>query len=69
VTVELVLKKPMSIFPMFVVARISGLREACWLVSDSLQVRECAEEGESSWKEPYSYHRTWRLLVQSVPVT
>jgi hypothetical protein len=22
------------------------------LVSDSLQVRECAEEGEGSWKEP-----------------
>jgi hypothetical protein len=69
VTAELVLGKPVSIFPVFVVARSSGLREACWPVSDSLQVRECAEEGESSWKEPCSCHRTRRLPVWSVPVT
>ena len=31
-TVELVLEKPVSIFPMFVVARSTGLREAFWLV-------------------------------------
>jgi hypothetical protein len=35
-------------------------------VSDSLQVRECAEEGESSWKEPCSCHRARRFLVRSV---
>jgi hypothetical protein len=69
VTAEPVLGKPVSIFPVFVVARSSGLREACWPVSDSLQVRECAEEGESSWKEPCSCHRTQRLPVRSVPVT
>jgi hypothetical protein len=32
-------------------------------VSDSLQVRECAEEGENSWKEPCSCHRARRLPV------
>jgi hypothetical protein len=69
VTAELVLGKPVSIFPVFVVARSSGLCEACWPVSESLQVRECAEEGESSWKEPCSCHRTRRLPVWSVPVT
>jgi hypothetical protein len=62
-------RKPVSFFPVFVVAHSSGLREACWPVSDSLQVRECAEEGESSWKEPCSCHRTRRLPVRSVPVT
>jgi hypothetical protein len=35
-------------------------------VSDSLQVRECAEEGESSWKEPCSCHRAQRFLVRPV---
>jgi hypothetical protein len=35
-------------------------------VSDSLQVRECTQEGERSWKEPYSYHRAQRFLVRSV---
>jgi hypothetical protein len=35
-------------------------------VSDSLQVRECAEEGESSWKEPCSCHRAQRFPVRSV---
>jgi hypothetical protein len=69
VTTELVLEKPVFIFPVFFVAHSSGLREACWPVSDSLQVRECTEEGESSWKEPCSYHRTWRLSVWSIPVT
>jgi hypothetical protein len=38
-------------------------------VSDSLHVRECAEEGENFWKEPYSYHRARRLPVQSVVET
>jgi hypothetical protein len=33
---------------------------------DSLQVRECTEEGESSWKEPCSCHRAQRFLVRSV---
>jgi hypothetical protein len=69
VTAKLVLGKSVSIFPVFVVTRSSELREACWHVSDSLQVRECAEEGESSWKEPCSCNRTRRLSVQSVPVT
>jgi hypothetical protein len=69
VTVEPILGKPVSIFPVFVVARSFGLCEACWPVSDSLQVRECAEEGESSWKEPCSCQRTRRLSVQSVPIT
>ena len=68
-TIEPVLGKPVSIFPVFVVARSSRLREACWPVSDSLQVRECVEEGEDPWKEPYSCHRARRLLVQSVAVT
>jgi hypothetical protein len=27
-------------------------RIGCCPVSDSLQVRECAKEGENSWKEP-----------------
>jgi hypothetical protein len=49
--------------------RSTGLREACWLVSDSLQVRECAGEGENSWKEPCRCHRARRLSVRSVPVT
>jgi hypothetical protein len=35
-------------------------------VRNSLQVRECAEEGESSWKEPCSYHRAQRFPVQSI---
>jgi hypothetical protein len=35
-------------------------------VSDSLQVRECTEEGESSWKEPCSCHRARRFSVRSV---
>jgi hypothetical protein len=35
-------------------------------VSDSLQVRECTEEGESSWKEPCSCHRAQRFPVQPV---
>ena len=38
-------------------------------VSDSLQVRECTEEGENSWKEPNSFHRARRLPVRSVAVT
>jgi hypothetical protein len=38
-------------------------------VSDSLQVRECTEEGENSWKEPGSCHRAQRLLVWSVAET
>jgi hypothetical protein len=63
VTAKLVLGKSVSIFPVFFVVCSSGLREACWPVSDSLQVRECAEEGESSWKEPCSYHRTRGLPV------
>jgi hypothetical protein len=29
--------------------RSTGLREACWPMSDSLQVRECAGEEENSW--------------------
>jgi hypothetical protein len=69
VTAEPVLGKPVSNFPVFDVLHSSGLREACWHVSDSLQVRECAEGGESSWKEPCSCHRTRRLSVQSVSVT
>ena len=36
------------------------------LVSNSLQVRECAEEGESSWKEPCSCHRAQIFPIQSV---
>jgi hypothetical protein len=44
-------------------------RIGCWPVSDSLQVRECAEEGENSWKEPCSCHRAQRLLVRSVAET
>jgi hypothetical protein len=44
-------------------------RTGCWPVSDSLQVRECAEEGEDSWKEPCSFHRAQRLLVRPIPVT
>jgi hypothetical protein len=67
--VELILGKPVSIFPVFVVACSSGLCEACWPMSDSLKVRECTEEGERSWKEPCSFHRTRRLPVRSVPVT
>jgi hypothetical protein len=38
-------------------------------MSDSLHVRECAEEGENSWKEPGSCHRAQRLLVQSISKT
>jgi hypothetical protein len=40
VAVEPVLGKPVSVFPMFVVAHSSGLREACWTVSNSFQVKE-----------------------------
>jgi len=32
-------------------------------------VRECAEGGENSWKEPCSCHRAQRLPVWSVHVT
>jgi hypothetical protein len=35
-------------------------------VSDSLQVRECVEEGERFKKEPCSCHRAWRFPVQYV---
>jgi hypothetical protein len=49
--------------------RSTRLRESCWPVSDSLQVRECVGEGENSWKEPCSFHRALRLLVWSVLVT
>jgi hypothetical protein len=38
-------------------------------VSDSLQVRECTEEGENSWKEPCSSHRARRHPVRSVAET
>jgi hypothetical protein len=38
-------------------------------MSDSLQVRECIEEGENSWKEPCSFHRAQRLPVCSVVET
>jgi hypothetical protein len=38
-------------------------------VSDSLQVRECAEEGDKSWKEPGSYHKARRLSAWSVSET
>jgi hypothetical protein len=44
-------------------------RTGCWPVSDSLQVRECVEEGDNSWKEPCSFHRARRLPVRPVPVT
>jgi hypothetical protein len=44
-------------------------RTGCWPVSDSLQERECTEEGENSWKEPCSCHRAQRLPVQPVAVT
>jgi hypothetical protein len=47
----------------------TGLCEACWPMSDSLQVRECVGEGENSWKEPCSCHRARRLPVRSVPIT
>ena len=57
-------------FPMGLLRlRSTGLREACWPMSDSLQVIEYIGEGENSWKEPCSCHRAQRLLVQSVPVT
>jgi hypothetical protein len=36
---------------------------------DYLLVRECAEEGENSWKEPCSCHRAQRLPVRSVAKT
>jgi hypothetical protein len=42
VTVELVLGKPVSVFPVFFVARSFGLREAYWPVSNSFQVKEFA---------------------------
>jgi hypothetical protein len=58
VTAKLVLGKSMSIFPVFVVTPSSRLREAFWPVSDFLQVRECTEEGESSWKEPSGHHKS-----------
>jgi hypothetical protein len=41
-------------------------RIGCWPVNNSLQVRECAEEGEDSWKEPCSCHRARRLLVREI---
>jgi hypothetical protein len=43
--------------------------KVAWPVSNCLQVRECAKEGENSWKEPYSFHRAQRLPVQSVSET
>jgi hypothetical protein len=42
VAAEPVLGKPVSVFPVFVVARSSGLREACWPVSNSFQLKEFA---------------------------
>jgi hypothetical protein len=44
-------------------------RTSCWPMSDSLQVRECEEEGEDTWKEPCRCHRAQRLLVQPIPIT
>jgi len=38
-------------------------------VGESLQARECIEEGENSWKEPCSFHRARRLLVRSINKT
>jgi hypothetical protein len=59
-----------SIFPSGLLwSRSTGLCVACWPVSDSLQVRECTEEGENSWKEPCSCPRARRLLVWPVAVT
>jgi hypothetical protein len=49
--------------------RSTRLCEACWPVRDSLHVRQCAGEGENSWKEPCSCHRAQRLPVRSVPLT
>ena len=43
--------------------------QVAWPMSDSLQVRECAEERENSWKEPYSCRRALRLPIQSVVET
>jgi hypothetical protein len=70
VIVEPVVIEPVSVFPVGLLwPRSTGLRVACWPVSDSLQVRECVEEGEDSWKEPCSCHRAQRLPVRSVAVT
>jgi hypothetical protein len=44
VAAEPVLGKLVSIFPVFVMAHSSGLREACWLVSNSFQVKEFARK-------------------------
>jgi hypothetical protein len=52
VTAELVLGKPVSVFPVFVVARSSGLREACWPVSNSFQVKEFVGKEVSSRECP-----------------
>jgi hypothetical protein len=37
--------------------------QVAWPVSNSLQVRECAEEGENFWKEPCSCHKAQRIPI------
>jgi hypothetical protein len=58
VTAEPVLGKPVFVFPVFVVARSSGLREACWPVSNSFQVKEFA----GKWFLPESAQHQLRAL-------
>jgi hypothetical protein len=59
VTAELVLGKPVSCFPCVCCGRCSsGLREACWPVSNSFQVKEFA----GKWFLPESVQHQLRAL-------
>ena len=55
---EPVLGKPVYVFPVFVVAHSSGLREACWPVKNSFQVKEFA----GKWFLPESAQHQLRAL-------
>ena len=57
-TAEPVLGKSVSIFPVFVVAHSSGLREVGWPVRNSFQVKEFARK----WFLPESAQHQLRAL-------
>ena len=57
-TAESVLGNPVSVFPVFVMARSSGLRESCWPMSNSFQVKEFA----GKWFLPESAQHQLRAL-------